>query len=475
MKNFLKCVGIGIGCFFSSVLLSQDNLSARIEALMQQYAPTAYVGIEVLDAESGRPIYQYNANKYFFPASNTKLLTAAAALFSLGADDHYITTLAYDPKQVQGNTLKGNVYLKFSGDPSFTDADLLELLKALPQHGIRQVAGNVILDRSDFAYPNYPSTISHDDIHWGFAAPCSAIIINENYATLLVIAGKQLSQPCTVKPAAGAQYITFQDHIKTVTLDAAKNHCELLVDVNSLNHVMLGGCWPIHSSSELHIAVGSPEEWAAAIIRHQLKELNVEQKGSIKIGILPKSLAPIATHASLPLSKLITFMLKKSNNLYAESITKRLGLKYYHRGTLQEGANAIRKILAEQAGINLKETALYDGAGNSSNLVTPDQLAQLLYAIYHSPSVYAFLKEAFPHSCASMDRTLAYFPSFIKGLPPHVFAKTASMKGISTLSGYIETQNHHVLVFSILVNQVLHKLHHARALQAEICRVLAGL
>ena len=90
----LRCftvVGILSASCFSHTLFSQ-TLSEQIEALIKKDLPHATIGVLVKDAKTGDIIYSKNADKLLSPASNIKLFTAAAALYQLKPDYHFLTS-----------------------------------------------------------------------------------------------------------------------------------------------------------------------------------------------------------------------------------------------------------------------------------------------------------------------------------------------------------------------------------------------
>ncbi|HEX4614074.1 MAG TPA: D-alanyl-D-alanine carboxypeptidase, partial [Urbifossiella sp.] len=81
-------------------------------------------GVLVTDAE-GNPVYARNPDQMLAPASVTKLFTCAAALLALGAD-HVFETVVYRRGLLLNGTLRGDLILVASGDPTFggrTDAN----------------------------------------------------------------------------------------------------------------------------------------------------------------------------------------------------------------------------------------------------------------------------------------------------------------------------------------------------------------
>jgi serine-type D-Ala-D-Ala carboxypeptidase/endopeptidase (penicillin-binding protein 4) len=205
-------------------------------------------------------------------------------------------------------------------------------------------------------------------------------------------------------------------------------------------------------------------------LQRYFSEENIQLEGNIVFGLAAEKLAVLISDVSLPLSALITTVLKDSNNVYAESLTKTLGRQLYHQGTFLAGSRAIKHILAERAAIDFKTAVLVDGSGQSRyDLVSPLQIVRLLLVIAHDPELAELFKNALPES--GTDGTLSTrlnSPELIH----HIHAKTGSFKGVATLSGYITTKTGTQLTFSILLNQVVGGSAKSHALQAKIAAVL---
>ena len=383
MKKILNPLVLWLCSLSSAFALSTLN----VDQLAQQYIPSAYIGIVVMDAKNGQILYSRNANKDFSPASTTKVLAAFAALVQLGPNYTYKTQALIDVTQLKNHILHGDLTLQFNGDPSLTSEDVKELVKMLLSAGIQEIDGNIILDNTRFQGSPYPLGIEYEDVNWYYSAPATSIIIDQNKATIQLIPAHKIGQKATIKFKQNAQYMTWNNQVITVSEKQAAHHCQLILEVSDKNQVHLSGCWPIRgAASELDIVVKNPTLFAQKIIQENLTKYKIKFNGHFVTGKTPKlAKRQVAYHESAPISKLIKTMLKDSNNLYARILGKTLGEKIFQNPSIQEGANAIKKILFERFNVNLNGSKIYDTAGTGYTLLTPMQMAQTLYAAYHSP------------------------------------------------------------------------------------------
>lgn len=143
-------------------------------------------------------------------------------------------------------------------------------------------------------------------------------------------------------------------------------------------------------------------------------------------------------------------MLKESNNLIAEILLKTLGKQYFSTtGTWSNGIEAVKQILAS-TGVDFNKIQIADGAGLSRyNFISPRQFLSLLDYAYYRFSEKDDFYQALP--IGHVDGTLKN--RFRVQDINKVHAKTGSMVGgISSLTGYINTNQQHTLAFVILIN-----------------------
>ncbi len=452
---------------------TQETLHRQISPVIEHSMPRAAVGIAVADAETGKILYEYNGFQAFNPASCVKLFSTSAALYGLGPEYRFKTAILYDKSQLENGTLRGNLVVRFSGDPSLTADKMNTLIARIQEGGINRIAGNVQLDSSAFEAPWYGPGWGQDDLNWYFAAPITSIILHENAVGVNLIPNPVLNKPASMAFVENPlkPYLKLSHQVNTVTYEESMTACEINLSVDSDNHIHFNGCWPTSAEPQLmKVAIKNPDFLAKQLLSHYFKEHNIQIDGAIVAGHSSEKLSVMASIESLPLKNLVSTVLKDSNNVYAECITKALGRQIYHQGSFLAGSRAIKSILHKKADINFDQAVLVDGSGQSRyDLITPRQFVRLLYVMKNDQALSDIFINALPES--GTDGTLKN-RLLSPDLAHHIHAKTGTLQGVSTLSGYMTTKSGKPLIFSIMLNHVVGEAKHSHDLQSQIAQIV---
>ncbi|MDZ4224953.1 MAG: D-alanyl-D-alanine carboxypeptidase, partial [bacterium] len=133
-------------------------------------------------AETGEVVGRHNENLSLNPASNVKLVTAYCSLKTLGPDYRFKTDFFTDTPITDG-TLH-NLWVRGGGDPSLVNENLETIVGILKAHGLKKIAGNVIVDASFFDNADYPGR--KEDNERPYNAKTSAASLNHNAAEIFV-------------------------------------------------------------------------------------------------------------------------------------------------------------------------------------------------------------------------------------------------------------------------------------------------
>lgn len=468
---FLLTIILILSSFSLHTIASQKNqtnyFSQECEQLIQENIPYANIGIIIQNPRTAKILFEKNAKQHFHPASNTKLLTAIAALKHLGPHFQYQTSLHANMSSAQNNILKGNLNVIFQGDPTLTTTDFINLLHVLKIKGIKTIQGNIIIDDYVFTDPAYAPGWTWDSLPWHYSAPITSIIINENKIRIKLAANKALYTPIQI--TSENPLLSIKTNITAVSPEEAETKCRLNTKIKD-NAIELNGCWPIdHTPTTIELALDNPRKMASDTIKNYLDKNKIVLAGEIKFNRVDKKIPVIAIKRSAPLKKLLFKILADSNNVYTESLTKTLGFVYAGEGSFQQGTQAIQKILSTHYSQNYSKLSLSDGSGQSRyNLLSPYLLMSLLNDIYHDPLFLTFYNALSINgkSGTLIDRMKE------KSIAGKFVAKTGTATGTSALSGYFTAQDSNQYIFSILINNADKNYYALKSFEDKLCKLL---
>lgn len=424
-----------------------DNLVANLSKSPDTIGLRA--GIAVYNTRTGEMLEQYDADKTFVPASNLKLHVTAAALDKLGPNYQFKTELYTTGKINKKGELQGDVIVKGYGDPTLSEKDMQTMAAVLKNKGINAIQGNILVDESYYDDVRLGTGWMWDDETYGYSAQISALAVHENMINLSIAADDSIGETPTVKMSPATEFITIQNNVKIVE-GSNKN---ISIDrPRGTNTIVINGTIGKQSSPFTEdVTVDDPSLFAGFVMKKALQDNGIDttwKKGKIEKTIVLTE-TPIFIHNSKPLSDLIVQLNKQSDNFYAEMLLKNLGTFVKSDGSFDAGADVIEEFL-KKANIDTNFRQV-DGSGLSRmDLISPRQMAQLLN--YVNQQDY---NEIFERSLpiAGVDGTLK---SRMLGTDAenNVHAKTGSMSGVNSLSGYAKDKNGDKLAFSIFLNGV---------------------
>ncbi len=448
--------------------LYSASLPKQIDTLIDKHAQNAQVGIMLQSYDSGNIVYHRLAESAFYPASNTKLFLSAAALKILGKNFRFQTTLSLTPEHIKEQKLEGPLYLTFRGDPSLKLKNLEDLFEKLKDKDIRTLNGNIIVDDTVFSDAHYGQGWTWDSMPWYYSAPVSSIVINQNKTAFFIDEVKAISKPITFSHKASFPSVTLNTSVTGVMKKTAEHDCQIEISQDHQQYD-LNGCWPIENTPRtVEVSYKEPRELAKEAIGYILKKMQVEFNGDIIFRKTDPKSKPIATHRSDRLSVLIRPVLTESNNLYADTLTKTLGLAKFNQGTFKQGVNAIKTSMSENFNLPADGYRLFDGSGISRyTLASPSFISELLFQMKNDPDYDSFYKAL---SVSGQPGSLEL--RMTGELKDKVVAKTGSAMGTSALSGYITVKSGKKYIFSIITNQSLDSYANLKAFEDDFCHLL---
>lgn len=466
---------------------AMSRFSERASALLgNSPAAKGSWGLLIIDAQSGKTLFERDADKYFLPASNMKLFSTALALAKLGPEYRFHTTVETYGAISETGVLSGDLILVGRGDANLSnrkfpyelkeefdgspDKALAELADAVAAKGIKQISGDVVGDDSYFPRERYPSGWEIDDMVWEYGAAISALAVNDNVVTVTLAPGENAGDP-----VAGLMQETPDFFLKneTVTSAAGAKADLTLTREPGAAAVVIKGTLPAKSTSrKLQLAIEEPAQHAAAMFKKSLEGRGITVSGVARAvhdpGNVPARRSIIAEHLSLPLAADIILTNKISQNLHAELLLRTAARQSGSWNSSEDLVKFAGEFYAA-AGIAPGEVAQTDGSGLSEHdLVTPRAAVALLSYARTQPW-FGIYYASLPVS--GVDGTLT---ERMKTPPTlgRIHAKTGSLDHVRTLSGYAETLDGRVLIFSFLSNAQMGKNHEATDAIDGLCRAM---
>jgi D-alanyl-D-alanine carboxypeptidase/D-alanyl-D-alanine-endopeptidase (penicillin-binding protein 4) len=460
------------------------RFETRVSATLDEAkAQKSFWGILVVDRETGETLYELNADKFFAPASNAKIVTTSLAFAMLGPEYKFRTTLETTGKIDAAGKLSGDLVLVGRGDPDLSnrvfpfagkaehdgpvEKILYEMADAAIAKGVKEIDGNVVADDSFYPYDPYPAGWNVGDLFFTYGAPVSAICFNDNTFTVEVSPGAAVGDPAVMAVQPAAALGSFTQTI--VTSPAADRPNFSVTRQPGTNFIFLRGMIPLgHASMKLDLAMSDSTSITAQALKQVFEARGVHVDGTatvhhalspeiyndqdIVLGPAPTPPSPdtqvLAEHFSPTLLETARMTNKVSQNLHAELLLRAVAYAKKGFGVTDAGIWTEKDFLAS-IGVTDGDVLLEDGSGLSGNdLVTPRALVQVLR--YDAQQAWGEnYITTFP--VAGIDGTLEtrMTKSVAQGL---ISAKTGSLSHVRSMSGFATTLRGEKLVFSIFGN-----------------------
>jgi D-alanyl-D-alanine carboxypeptidase/D-alanyl-D-alanine-endopeptidase (penicillin-binding protein 4) len=428
------------------------RLHEKVDAALEGPALRgAYVGLLAIDTVRGTVLYSRNAGDEFTPGSTFKLLVGSAALQYLGSGFQFVTTLSSDTPLKDG-TVSGNLYLHGGGDAHLSAAGLRAAALAAFSSGIRHVDGAVIVDASHDDGESFAPGWTVDDLPYEYGALVSALELEDGVVHVYVSPGAVVGAPVKlrVEPASGA--FTVENH--AVTGAAHSDDTTDVVRSLGAQRIEIVGSYPAGApeSDDLEPSVPDPAMYAGDVLLRALGDAGVTVAGGVRSGVAPPSARVLWRLESAAMPQLLSEFWLPSDNLMGELFLKELGAaRAGEPGSFASGIAVEREYL-QSLGIDPSTVSMTDGSGHSAyDRITPQDLVTILQSDWNGAQ-RSIVIDALPEAGVRGTLKDAFPGSLLDG---KVFAKTGTHRHARTLSGFLQTDEHGPVTFSLLVNDWL--------------------
>jgi D-alanyl-D-alanine carboxypeptidase/D-alanyl-D-alanine-endopeptidase (penicillin-binding protein 4) len=466
MKNaalFISLIFLSVACATvpqGFMKIDKDLLTEKTDEIFNDTLFShAHWGVLIKSLENGNVIYERNSDKMFMPASNEKIPTAAAALTKLGPDFRFETVIGYDGSIID-SVLNGDLILVGDGDPTISDriyektttlferwADSLRIL------GIDSINGNIIGDDNKFDNVHIGFGWPHSGLDYWYSAEFGALQLNENYIDLAFFPPSDSIDTLRIVPDVESSYYRLIKEIEIT--DTGKTSLSITSEFGTNDIVIKGKIKKGSEKFERSPTITNPTKFYATVFKEVLQKKGIGISGQAldcdEVTDYPDSLILTDTlliNESIPLAEILKVLMKKSQNLYAETLVRILGLNKSGKGTFIDGRKVVEEVLND-FGIMPDTYAYMDGSGLSRyNFISPRQIVKILEGMIKGEyrEIWYDIQPI-----AGIDGTLKYRMRGTKA-EDNVRAKTGTISNVRGLSGYVKTAEGEELVFSFLVN-----------------------
>jgi D-alanyl-D-alanine carboxypeptidase/D-alanyl-D-alanine-endopeptidase (penicillin-binding protein 4) len=443
----LFCTSVA-GSAFAAPTKAADREALKKTLLeLAQRAPfkDARLGVQLVSLDDGSVVFSKDADALMNPASNVKLVTAAAALSRLGPEYRFDTEFLVEPGP---SDRVRTLWVRGKGDPSITTERLHAMASELVHLGLREV-GDLVLDDTWFDPERLAPGFEQEISDRAYTAPTGALSLNANAVGVYLRASSpggravvELEPPSeyfeVVNQAAGASSRARRASVSSQWTGSAQR-------------ITVRGTVPVSGEWAVWKRIDNPPMYFGYTFKKVLEMHGIRVRGKTKLGTVPERARVLYVSQSETFDLVLKRMNKYSSNFVAEQLLKTLGAEVKGPpGSTANGVSVAEEFLEREVGIPRGSYILRNGSGlNDTNRFTPRQLAQLLKIMWDRfPLAPEYLSSV---GIAGKDGTLRYRFEGSEAVG-RLRAKTGTLENVSALSGYVQSVGGERFAFSVIVN-----------------------
>jgi len=429
--SFLKLLMWLCITLFHPVALAQALPEPVLEALRRAAVPLDATSVVVREVGATQSWVSLNAGRPMNPASTMKLLTTWSALELLGPsytwNTQVLSTAA--PREV----LQGDLVIKGSGDPKLVIENFWILLRELRMRGVREIAGDVILDRSRFAPAVHDPAAFDDAPLRAYNVGPDALLLNHKIVTfrfipdeatrsVQVIADPRLPEMLT--PALRYSDGPCRNWRELVQPDFTVQAAPRFVGTYA------GAC----GTQTWSVALLDPVAYANLLFRQVWSDLGGTLRGRVRDGVTPPAAQVLSERQSPPLVEIVRDINKFSNNVMTRQVLLTLGAALSGTpASERHGALVIRQWL-DQRGLGMPELVIENGSGLSRiERISAQSMANMLNAAWQSPTMPELISSL---SLVGYDGTMRRRLG-IQSVAGRAHVKTGLLNDVRAIAGYV--------------------------------------
>jgi len=371
--------------------LAQDDAPRRAlpdsvaTALRQAAIAPGSSAVVVAPLAPGGITIEANGSLPMNPASTMKLVTTYAALGLLGPA-HTWRTEAFVTGALLGDALEGDLLIRGGGDPRLVIEDLWLLVQRIRGYGIRELRGDLVLDRSAFAPATHDSGDFDGERFRPYNAGPDALLLNFNAVAIGFVPEPETKSARIIALPALAG-MRLPPAVKLADGPCNDWRGRLQADFSDPMAPVFRGAFPLACGERVwHLSVLDHARFFGAAFAALWDSAGGSLRGRIRDGVVPADARRIAVQESAPLAEVIRDVNKFSNNVMARQVFLSLAMGLGRPPASSARAEAALRNWLESRGLAMPELVLENGSGLSRvERVSAASLARLLRHAYASP------------------------------------------------------------------------------------------
>ena len=422
--------------FLSSLVQAQALPAPVVSALAAAGIPQSQVAVLVQEVNTDKPLVAHHPGTPMNPASTIKLLTTYAALELLGPTYLWKTT-AWTAAAQTDDALEGDLVLKGGGDPKLTFEHFWLLLRGLRARGIREIRGDLVLDRTWIDGSSHDPAKFDGDPTRAYNVGPDALLLNFKAFRFFFLpdATRRSVNLLTEPPSASLE---VSNTLKLIDGPCGDWLSRVKLDVRTTNgsaRAGFAGSYPLScGEKEWNVALLSHQDYIAGVFKKLWEDMGGVLRGRTRDGTVPPTARLIATQDSASLAEIVRDINKYSNNVMARQLYLSLSAEMLGTpGRTDKSATVIRSWL-EQKSLSMPELVLENGSGLSrEERISAGSMGRLLVAAFRSP-VMPELLASLP--LVAYDGTMRRRLKF-ESIAGQAHIKTGSLTGVRSVAGYV--------------------------------------
>jgi serine-type D-Ala-D-Ala carboxypeptidase/endopeptidase (penicillin-binding protein 4) len=423
-------------------------------------------GIKIYSLDRGETLYEIRSKKLFIPASNSKILTTAAALKFLGSNYRF-TTRIYTDGILENETLKGNLYIKGSGDPKLVTEQLWLMVNELRNLPIKRIEGNIIADDTFFDSKKRIKTWIKNPGAQAYEAPSGALSFNFNTVKVYVSPGKKVGDRPIIVIEPENEYIKLENNAQTLRTGKRRRLIVNRVDKESHDLITVSGGINIgQPRAQYFLNITNPTQYTLNVFKSYIDLSGIKFAGKLQQGKVPDGALELYIHEGEPLALALQGLNKFSNNFVAEQILKTIGGEHLGLPSSTKKGLRIFEEYMKELGYEPGQYSIYDGSGLSrQNRLSPEIIVDILRNVKDDLSVYPEFITAL--GVMGVDGNVKNRMRKVTN-SNKARVKTGTLNFVSALSGFFQSKEGELFAFSILMNELKCSNRRAKKIQDQI-------